>query len=123
MCSVVVLDDVSSFKGLFMEIYKALDLIYWCLSQRNHRGISVKRYYRCFNKTQAITNNIRATHDVYLEKSKNSQYTWNITPIDNTDITRSMAAISRYFRFPLGVELSQTLMLNNETTSTLFQYL
>ena len=58
-----------------------------------------------------------------MQDAKTSQYTWNITPINNTDINRSMAAIGHNFRFPLDVSLSPTPILNTETNSSLFNYL
>ena len=39
MCSVVVIDDGSIFKGVFITMCSKLDLIYWCLSRGNRRGI------------------------------------------------------------------------------------
>ena len=46
MCSVVVVDDGSSFKGVFEDMCKALNIHYWCLSRGNHKGNSVERYHR-----------------------------------------------------------------------------
>ena len=92
-----------------------LVIIYCCLLRGNHRGNSVERYRRFFNKTQAIAGNDRGIHGVYLQNAKTSQYAWNSAPIDNTDITRSMAAIGRDFRFPLDVSLLPTPILNTET--------
>ena len=35
-----------------------------------------------------------------------ARYTWNIAPIDETDILRSAVAIGREFRFSIGIGLS-----------------
>ena len=123
MCSVVVVDDGSSFKNVFMDMCKRLGLTYWVLSRGNHKGNSVERYHRFLNKTQAIAGNDRGTHDVYIQNAKTSQYAWNSAPIDGTDVVRSMAAVGRTFRFPLDIDLSPTPILNTETNSTLFHYL
>ena len=123
MCSVVVIDDGISFTGVFILMCTKLGITYWCLSQGNHRSNSVERCHRFLNKAQAIVGNDRGTHNVYLQNAKTSQYSWNSTPIKNTDITRSMAAIGRDFVFPLDVSLSLTLILNTETNSSLFNYL
>ena len=37
MCSVVVIDDGSSFKGVFILMCTKLGITYWCLSRGNHR--------------------------------------------------------------------------------------
>lgn len=35
--SIVVIDNVSSFKGVFIKICTKLDVTYWCLSRGNHK--------------------------------------------------------------------------------------
>ena len=39
MCSIVVIDDGSTFKRFFISMCEALKIHYWCLSWGNHRGI------------------------------------------------------------------------------------
>ena len=123
MCSVVVIDDGSTFKGDFISMCTKFKINHWCLARGNHRGNSIERYHRYLNKTQAIAGNDRCTNTVIIQNSKTSQYAWNSAPIDNTDITRSMAAVGREFRFPLDVDLSPTPALNNCKNSGMFQYL
>ena len=123
VCSVVVIDDGSTFKGAFISMCTKLKINHWCLTCGNHRVNSVERCHRYLNKTQAIAGNDRCTNTVIIQNSKTSQYAWNSAPIDNTDITRSMAAVGREFRFPLDVDLSPTPTLNNCNNSGLFQYL
>ena len=72
MCSVVVIDDGSSFETVFKLMCEALGITYWCLSRGNHRGNSVERYHRFLNKTQAIAGNDRGTHKVYIQNAKTS---------------------------------------------------
>lgn len=50
MCSAVVIDDVSTFKGAFISICIVLDIRQWCLARGNYRGNSVERYHRFLNK-------------------------------------------------------------------------
>ena len=106
MCSVVVIDDGSSFKNMFMDMCKKLCLTYWVLSRGSHKGNYVNHYHRFLNKTQAIAGNDQGTHDVYIQNAKTSQYAWNSAPIDGTDVIRSMTAIKWIFRFPLDVDIS-----------------
>ena len=123
MCSVVVVDDGSNFKNVFLEMCKKLNIHCWVLSRGNHKGNSVEHYHRFINKTQAIAGNDRGTHSIFANNAKTSQYAWNSSPIDGTDITRSMAAIGRDFRFPLDVNLTPTPTLNSSSNASLFQYL
>ena len=46
MCSVVVADDESPFKGAFTAMCLALKINVWCLSRGNHKGNSVERCHR-----------------------------------------------------------------------------
>ena len=123
MCSMVVIDDGSTFKSVFILMCTELKTNFWCLSRGNHRGNSVERYHRFRNKTQAIAGTDRGTHFVILQTAKTSQYAWNNAPIDNTDIARSEAAIGPKLRFLLDVELSPTPNLNNVHNIALFSYL
>ena len=66
MCSVVLVDDGSSFKGVFTALCNCLDLTYWCLSRDNHKGNSIEQYPRFLNKTQSIAGNNPGTHDTYI---------------------------------------------------------
>ena len=54
---------------------------------------------------------------------KTSQLAWNSTPIDNTDVVRSLEAVGREFRFPLDVELSVIPLINDVSNSALTNYL
>ena len=60
---------------------------------------------------------------MFARNAKVSQYAWNSAAIDNTDITRSMAAVGRDFRFPLDVEMMPSPTLNSPENANLFQYL
>ena len=122
MCLVVMIDNGNLFKSVFVNICTLLDITCWCFSRGSHKGNSVKRYHRFLNKTQAIAGNDCGTHKVYLQNTKKSQYVWNSAPIDNADVTCTMAAIGRNFRFLLDVKLSPTPTLNTEANNSIFQY-
>ena len=60
---------------------------------------------------------------MFHQNAKTSQYGWNSSPIDDTDIPRCVAAIGREFRFPLDVELLDKPSLNDKGNSALLHYL
>ena len=122
-CAVIVVDDGSNFKGSFEAMCGALGITFWALSRGNHKGNSAERYHRFLNKTQAINGNDRGTHQIFIQNAKTSQYAWNSAPIDGTDVTRSMAAIGREFRFPLDVSLLPDPPMNDGNQTALYQYL
>ena len=123
MVAVVVVDADSKFRGVFEELCNILKLVFWPLARGNHKGLSVERFHRFFNKTQTICGNDRCTHESFTTNIKTSQYAWNSAPIDNTDVIRSVAALGREFKFPMDMELQPTPALNDEANSALFQYL
>ena len=72
---------------------------------------------------QAIADQERGAHVVFLQNAKNSPYVWNSAPINSIDILRSVAAVGREFRFPLDVELIQTPTTLNQGNCGLYEYL
>ena len=64
MRSVVVIDNGSTFKCVFISMCKYLKIQYGCLSRGNHRGNSVERYHRLLNKIQTIAGTDRGTNQV-----------------------------------------------------------
>jgi hypothetical protein len=123
MVAVVVVDADSRFRGVFEEVCTILKITMWPLARGNHKGLSVERYHRFLNKTQAIAGQDRGTHEVFQQNAKTSQYAWNSAPIDDTDVMRSVAAIGREFRFPLDIEFLGTPTLNDDSNSGLYNYL
>ena len=122
-CPVFVVDNSISFKGAFIDICKVFKIHYWCLSRVNHKGNSMERYIRFLNKTKEITGNDRGTHSIFARNTKVLQNDRNIATINETDISRIMAAVGRDFRFPLNVDLLSTLTLNDIDNEKLFLYL
>ena len=123
MVAVLVVDADSKFLKDFEIMCQILRIHLWPLSRGNHKGNSVERFHRFLNKTQTIRGNDRGTHQIFFENAKTTQFAWNSAHIDNTDITRSMAAIGREFKFPLDIECSALPVLNDSANSALFSYL
>ena len=101
----------------------ALKMVFWPLAQGNHKAMRVECYHRFLNKTQTIVGQDRGTHETFIQNAKTSQYAWNSAPIDDTDISRSMAAVGRDFKFPMDVELSAMPTINDNKNSALYKYL
>ena len=86
-CAVIVIDYVSTFKGIFQTICKAPKITYWCISRGNHKGNSVEKNCRFLNKTQKITGGDQVTHADFIQNAKTSQHAWNSALIDDTYIS------------------------------------
>ena len=100
-----------------------LKLNFWPLSHKNHKGLSVERYHRFLKKTHTIVSQDRGTHHSFLENHKTSQYAWNSSPINYTDIPCCVSAVDRNFKFPINVDLSVFIQLKDTSNSALYQYL
>ena len=94
---VVVFDADIKFRSIFEEMFNALNIHFWLLAQGNHKGLLFERYHHYLNKTQTIAEKDRGTHLSILRNAKMSQYVWNITPINNTDVPCSLSAFGREF--------------------------
>ena len=123
MTAVVVVDADSKFRSIFEEMYTALKIHSWPLARENHKVLLVERYHRYLNKTQTIAGQDRGTHLSILQNAKKSQYDWNRTPIENTDVPRSISAVGCEFLFPLDIDISGITNLRDEKGTTLYKYL
>ena len=103
ICGILVVDDGRKLKSAVTSVAEALRIDTWTLSRGNRKDNSVERFHRFLNKTQTITANDRGTHHSFIMNAKTTQYAWNSSPIDSTDISRSMAAVKYEFCFPLDV--------------------
>ena len=117
MCAVIVVDAASNFKGIFEQMCSILSITFWPLSRGNHHGLSVERYHRFLNKTQTIQVANVGTHSNFKRTVLLSAYSWNSSPIDGTDIIRSIPAVGRMFRFPLDSSISPLPPLNDSANT------
>ena len=63
----------------------------------------MKKYEHFLEKVQAISGQDIGTHVSILNIYKISQYSYNISTIDNTDIPCCVAAMGRELKFPLDI--------------------
>ena len=107
LCGLVVVDDDSKFKSHFVTMCRTLNIRHHCIAKRNHQALSVERFFRVLNKTVTIAANDRKVppSHVFIETAQCTAYAWNSSPIDGTDILRSVAALGREFKFPFDLSL------------------
>ena len=123
MCYLAIIVDGILFKGVFVAIYQALNLNYNVLAKRIHKGISVENFHRFLNKSVTIATEERGTNDIFVPASIASAYAWNSTPIDGTDIIRSVPAIGRALHFPLDINLNAVPKLIQNNAQATLDYL
>ena len=123
MVAIIVINTSIQFKNVFEDMWLTLGIIYWPLSNGNHKGMIVKKYHCFLNKTQEIAGQDRGTHGVFLHNAKTSQYAWNSVPINGTYILRSVPAVSCEFCFLVDVEILQTPTNLNQGNYGMYEYL
>jgi hypothetical protein len=103
MCGLIVVDAGSSFCGVFAAACALLGIKYHAASRGNHKAVSVERFFRYLNKAVTLASSDRGTPLVWIEASMIATYAWNCSPIDGTDVIRSVPAMGREFRFPFDL--------------------
>jgi len=105
MCGLIVVDAGSTFCGVFADACELLGIRLHPASRGNHKAVSVERFFRYLNKAVTIASSDRGTHLVWVEASMIATYAWNCSPIDGTDVVRSVPAMGREFKFPFDLAL------------------
>ena len=72
---------------------KALNINYDILAKRNHKELLVKKFYRFINKAITIAVEDKRTNDIFFTTSIATEYAWKSSPMDETDILRSVSII------------------------------
>ena len=106
ICHLLILDDCSPFKDVFTAMCKSLNINYDVLAKRNDKGLLVEMFCRFINKAITIASEDRGTNDIFVTAGDAEGNVWNSSPIDGTNILRSVPAIGRELRFLLDIHLS-----------------
>ena len=123
LCGLVVVDADSKFRSTFESMCKILGIRFHAAARGNHKAVSVERYFRVLNKAVTIGANDRGTNAVFVEVAQCTEYAWNSSVIDGTDIIRSVAAVGREFKFPLDLILSAPPQPVDADVSAVHNYL
>jgi hypothetical protein len=106
-CLLVAPDAGSPFFLHFKKMCEVLKISCQPALGGNHKSVHVERLFRFFNKAVAIAVDQRGGDArISSEVVHLANYAWNASPIDGTDIIRSVPAIGRPFRFPLDCDLT-----------------
>jgi hypothetical protein len=102
-CGLVVVDAGSTFKGIFQTVCSLLGLTLHNAAKGNHKAVGIEKFHRFLNNAVKIAANNRGTNEIFVEAAHTSAYAWNSSPIDGTDIIRSVPAVGCPFRFPFNL--------------------
>jgi len=122
-CATVVVDDGNSFKDSFKAMCDILNIRYHPLSKGNHQALSVECFHHYLNKALTIARNDRHNSSDFVPAACAATYTWNSSPIDGTDIIRSIPAIGREFKFPFDFHYTDTPQFTQDKVTAIHNYL
>ena len=122
LCVVVVVDEGREFCSLFRDMCRLLNIKCHVVAKRNHKAVGVERYHRFLNHSQRICSEERGTPASFVECGLTTAYAWNASPIDGTDIVRSVPAIGRVLRFPLDIHESELPQPITDVTRSVTEY-
>ena len=118
-CSMVVVDDGSSFKDTFKEMCNTLNIHYHLLAKGNHQALSVERFHHYLNKAVMIAQNDRQNTSDFVPAACATAYAWNSSPINGTNIICSISAVGREFKFPFNFHYVDTPQLTQDHITTI----
>ena len=102
----VLFDAGSEFAGAMTQMCTSLGIPYHTVAKENHKAILNERFHRYLNKVAKIHQADWESLDEWAMGVFFSLYGWNASPVDGTNITRSVAAKGREFNFP--IDLAET---------------
>ena len=92
-CGLIVVEDGSTFKGLFCTVCNILNIDIHVAARGNHQAVGVEHFHRFLNKAVGMVSNDRGTNTVFVEVAHTATYAWNSSPIDGTNIISSVPAV------------------------------
>ena len=116
MCHLAVLDVDNSFAGALVAVCKSLKLNYDIFTKRNRKESVIEHFHRFLNKATTIFMEDWQSNEIFVYVGTSTRYTWNITPINGTNIIHSTVAIGRELRFPIDIYLSALPKLTQNNT-------
>jgi RNase H-like domain found in reverse transcriptase/Integrase zinc binding domain/Reverse transcriptase (RNA-dependent DNA polymerase) len=100
----IIVDADSIFAGTFKQLFSLLMIPIHQVARENHKAIRNERFHRYLNKVQRINTSDTGSLFRWKQGVLFALYSWNASPIDGTDISRSSVAIGRDFPFPIDIE-------------------
>ena len=122
LCHFVVVDDSTSFKRSFIAMCQTLNSHYDILTKRNHKDFTVEHFYP-FLKRFTIATEVGGTNEIFVPTSIDADYTRNSTPINGTDIIRSIPALDRELHFTIDIYLHDILKMTQNNDHDALKYI
>ena len=118
-----ILDDGNLFKGVFIIMCQACNLNDDILAKRNNKRHTVEYLCRFLNNSVTIGAEERVTNDIFVPTSIATGYSCNYTPIDGTDILRSIPAIGRELYVNININFDTISKMTQNNAHAALEYL
>ena len=99
----IFVDKDGLFASVFQELFRLLKVPIHVAAPGNHKAIRCERFHRYLNKVETINTADKKDLTLWKQGVLFACYAWNASPIDGTDIPRSVVAIGRDFPFPIDL--------------------
>ena len=123
ICALIVVDADNKFKGTFVYMANALKIRVHVVAARNHKTVEVERFRNFFNHVCKIFGEERETSEYFVECGMLSAYGWNVSPIDGTEIIRSITTIGRELKFPMDIHIAKIPTVIDSASKSIVTYL
>ena len=123
LCLMVIVGDGNTFRGEFEQMYEMLNMRFHIVAKRNYKAVGIEQYHKFLIFSQRIESERRQTPEAFVEIGMVTACAWDASPIDGTDIIRSVPAIGRELRFPIDMNTAQKPQQSNNKALTMANYL
>jgi hypothetical protein len=76
----IVIDDGSTFKGLFQSVCNILHIDIHVPACGSHKAVGVEPFHKFLNKAVAIAANNHGTNTIFVKAAHTAAYAWNCSP-------------------------------------------
>ena len=121
LCSMVMVDTTSESCEFFQKMYPLLYIRFYSVVKRNHKAICFEYFHDFLNHSQCIYPEERGKPTAFFECGTTTVYVWYASPIDDTDIIRSLPTIGRVLHYSLDFHKSPLLNLIDNRTQSIIE--
>ena len=88
LLKLIVVDDDSIFKELFLQMFKSLGVPVVAVAKKNHLAVKNETFYKYLNNVQHLHATNKSSLQEWRLGTKCVVYSWNALPVDGMYIYR-----------------------------------
>jgi hypothetical protein len=118
----VIVDGGSKMKGVLIAMCEQMGAPHCQAPPEAHNSISCERFHQCLNKVEKIGAADAESYEKWAMNALFAACAWNGSPVDGTDIVRSLATKARTFHFPLDIQTDDEVARTPEQGEATIQH-